>query len=208
MICKCNKEFKPTKFGKGAAMCSNCVTNRRRFELKLRCVEYLGGKCQRCEYHKCFDSLDFHHIVPGTKKFAISGNHCLSWDNIREELDKCELLCANCHREHHSLNFAHTRFEEECIQPPEQPQRICRVCSKTFSSKKGRKTCSRRCANLSQNRIDWPSIDELSEMVVATSFVSVGKQLGVSDNAIRHKLLISGIDPKSLRSIKDNGVKR
>lgn len=66
-------------------------------------VDYLGGKCNRCGYNKCIDALDFHHINPKEKDFNFSENgHCRSWERVKKELDKCELLCANCHREEHS----------------------------------------------------------------------------------------------------------
>lgn len=45
--------------------------------------------------------LSFHHRDPSEKKFIISGNHCRKWEIVREELDKCDLLCANCHMELH-----------------------------------------------------------------------------------------------------------
>ena len=62
-------------------------------------IEYLGGKCAICGYDKCLRALSFHHIDPSTKSFGISGNHCLSWEKIKNELDKCILLCSNCHME-------------------------------------------------------------------------------------------------------------
>lgn len=76
----------------------NVVEWRRR--TKLRAIEYKGGKCERCGYNKCPGALEFHHKNPSIKEFSIaaSGN-CKSWDKIQAELDKCDLLCANCHRE-------------------------------------------------------------------------------------------------------------
>lgn len=45
-------------------------------------------------------TLDFDHIDPSTKKFNISQGFRLnySWEDILEEVDKCEIRCANCHR--------------------------------------------------------------------------------------------------------------
>lgn len=86
--------------------CRKCmvesVTKRRR-KLKLLAVEYKGGRCERCGYNKCVDALDFHHLDPSTKDFNISKNgNTRSWDEIRKEVDKCIMICANCHREEHS----------------------------------------------------------------------------------------------------------
>lgn len=75
---------------------------RRRRHLKLLAVLYLGGKCQECGYNKCFQALDFHHIDPTTKEFTVAAITNRSWSNLKAEISKCRLLCANCHREHHA----------------------------------------------------------------------------------------------------------
>lgn len=67
---------------------------------KLKAVEYKGGKCQLCGYDKSVKALCFHHRVPAEKSFNISGCS-ISWDRLVLELDKCDLLCANCHAEIH-----------------------------------------------------------------------------------------------------------
>jgi hypothetical protein len=80
------------------------AVQRRRRKVKQMAVDYLGGKCNRCDYDKCIDALDFHHTDPTQKDFNISENgHCRSWESVEKELNKCELLCANCHREEHSM---------------------------------------------------------------------------------------------------------
>lgn len=81
--------------------CASCRVNMRRFKLRGKIVDYLGGKCSRCGYSKCFGALNVHHTDPDKKSFSISGMHCKSWTKIEAELKKCELLCSNCHREHH-----------------------------------------------------------------------------------------------------------
>jgi len=74
----------------------------RKYKYKLRAVEYLGGKCSVCGYNKCLAALEFHHIDP-TKKNKdlknLTANGSLM--DILIELDKCILLCSNCHRELH-----------------------------------------------------------------------------------------------------------
>lgn len=67
--------------------------------MKRRAVEYKGGCCQICGYSKCFAALQFHHRDRATKKFHISLTQKTSFDSVKEELDKCDLLCANCHAE-------------------------------------------------------------------------------------------------------------
>lgn len=73
---------------------------RRRLENKLKLIELMGGQCQMCGYDKYLGALEFDHIDPTSKSFNISQwihrdiSYCL------EEIKKCRLLCANCHREH------------------------------------------------------------------------------------------------------------
>ena len=80
------------------------MTTRRR-KLKVRAVEYLGGKCCNCGYSKCIDALEFHHKDPTKKDFGISKKGVpRKWEALVLELNKCILLCANCHREEHAKN--------------------------------------------------------------------------------------------------------
>ena len=78
----------------------NRVKNRRQ-ENKIKAIEYKGGCCEKCGYNKCVWALDFHHKNPNEKDFQISKYSTLSWDKIKKELDKCIMVCANCHRELH-----------------------------------------------------------------------------------------------------------
>lgn len=58
--------------------------------------------CKKCGYNKFIGSLDFHHIEPEHKDFIISHSFT-SFNNLhKKELDKCILLCSNCHRIEHS----------------------------------------------------------------------------------------------------------
>lgn len=78
--------------------------DKRRKELKIKAIEYKGGKCEICNYNSCIAALDFHHVDPSQKEFRISNGNTYNWEKIKKELDKCELLCANCHRQVH-YNF-------------------------------------------------------------------------------------------------------
>lgn len=72
-----------------------------RQKIKIKAVEYKGGRCEKCGYNKCIWALEFHHINKNEKEFTISHYSKLSWNKIENELDKCELLCSNCHKEVH-----------------------------------------------------------------------------------------------------------
>jgi len=105
----CSNEFEVQSHGKTTKKyCSTpCRTKRNiatwRKNMKRRAVDYKGGKCQGCGYDKCVEAFDFHHRDPEAKEFGISSmGHCRSWDKMKAELDKCDLLCSNCHRERHA----------------------------------------------------------------------------------------------------------
>lgn len=71
-------------------------------ELRDKAVQYGGGQCQLCGYKKCVSALEFHHRNPLEKDFNPSRGYKLRWAALKAELDKCVLVCANCHREIHA----------------------------------------------------------------------------------------------------------
>lgn len=96
--------------------CYDCipesVPSKERQQAKQRAfkhylVEYKGGKCEICGYNKCEGALEFHHKNPQEKDIEISKwnfNYNLDINMFLKEVDKCMLLCANCHREQHYYN--------------------------------------------------------------------------------------------------------
>lgn len=68
---------------------------------KEKAVEYKGGKCEKCGYNKCIAAMDFHHINPDEKIYDVKDLMIRKWEIIQTEIDKCILLCSNCHRELH-----------------------------------------------------------------------------------------------------------
>jgi transposase-like protein len=87
----------------GTFRCARCrsehVTERRR-RVKRQLVSEAGGKCLLCGYDRCLAALQFHHVDPGMKDFAIGVvGVTRSLARAREEAAKCVLLCANCHAE-------------------------------------------------------------------------------------------------------------
>jgi hypothetical protein len=83
--------------------CDKTRQNARHLEFKRQAVEYKGGSCLICGYARCLASLDFHHLDPNEKEFKIGNYKRPSMsDEIRGELDKCVLLCKNCHSEVHA----------------------------------------------------------------------------------------------------------
>jgi hypothetical protein len=101
--CKvCGRAYKYTRSrGHSRALCNSCSANRYRIGFKEKVVAYLGGRCVRCGYDRCIAALHAHHRDPTTKRFGIATAHCTKWSKVQVELDKCDLLCANCHAEEH-----------------------------------------------------------------------------------------------------------
>lgn len=76
------------------------AVSKRRRAIKALAIEYKGGKCQICGYSKYQGALELHHIDPKQKEFSISRRgHSRSWERVKREIEKCILVCANCHRE-------------------------------------------------------------------------------------------------------------
>src|SRR6266545_501265 len=77
------------------------VDYRRR--LKVRAVEYMGGRCYECDVSGPAAIFDFHHIDASDKRFGIGQDGIpRKWERVASELEKCVMLCANCHREVHA----------------------------------------------------------------------------------------------------------
>lgn len=110
-------------------MCGNCHSehhfnernsNDERQITKKIFLEYKGNECEVCNYKKCQSSLTFHHIEPLHKEIQFSKisirYKTLSdvEDFIEKELDKCQLLCINCHSEKH-IDIDFYRLNEEEI---------------------------------------------------------------------------------------------
>lgn len=84
--------------------CKECrmkYTATRSIEIKTKAVNYLGGKCAICGLVDLVCVYDFHHIDPSKKEISIGDRGGMSFETLRPELDKCILLCANCHRKQH-----------------------------------------------------------------------------------------------------------
>lgn len=111
MCPNCNINKPRTDFyksnNKNSAYCKSCyaiINNSRKQSVKQQAVDYLGGKCSNCGYDKCLAALEFHHLDPTQKDNKYVNMRGKFSDRLKKELDKCVLLCANCHREVHHLS--------------------------------------------------------------------------------------------------------
>lgn len=79
------------------------ILKSRRCRIKEELIKHKGGKCEVCGYNKCLSALEFHHLNPKEKDFSIAQTTTYkNMDLLKSEIDKCILVCANCHREIHA----------------------------------------------------------------------------------------------------------
>lgn len=108
LICRCvicGRQYSyDHRKGHTKEKCNTCRSNERvdRTELKREMVAYKGGRCEACGYDRCLRALCFHHVDAASKRFHFAGSHLRSRRSLWAELDKCVLLCMNCHNELHA----------------------------------------------------------------------------------------------------------
>ena len=117
----CSKKCKLSAFNKRAkenpikrkrdSNHSSQVYKCQRDRAILRKIEFIklkGGECELCGYNKNIASLCFHHLDPNQKEFGIDARKMsnTNMEDLLKEVNKCQLLCHNCHQEIHnpSLN--------------------------------------------------------------------------------------------------------
>lgn len=102
-LCRsCGRQYDYVRVRGGTkSLCNSCSVKKRRLEVKRKAVAYLGGACSCCTYARSLAGLDFHHRDSTTKMFDIANAYSRSWVSVVKELDKCTLLCKNCHAEKH-----------------------------------------------------------------------------------------------------------
>lgn len=104
MICySCEREFEYDRDkGHRKNHCRQCIARETRKNVKQKAIDLKGGKCILCGYDKCVEALQFHHRDPSQKEFTISSPNFHKWEDVEKELEKCDLLCSNCHAEVHA----------------------------------------------------------------------------------------------------------
>lgn len=76
----------------------NAKLTKHRADMKAKAIESKGSVCSVCGC--TFDAVcfDFHHEDHTQKDFAVSAILYKSWNEIQSEIEKCVLVCSNCHR--------------------------------------------------------------------------------------------------------------
>jgi len=166
---------------------------RRKADLK----SVFHSKCCLCGFSEVQEALEFHHVVPEEKEFAICGsqNQTKALLLQLEEMKKTILVCSNCHRGIHAgiyqvpdnwEDFYDNEIAQNLINKLEEVKShkiyYCQNCGKEIC--KGSKLCE-ACSHLSQRVCERPSREELKELIRKKPFTQIAAQYGVTDNAIR-----------------------
>ena len=135
----------------------------RALSRKMELISMKGGKCEICGYDKNIAALDFHHINPEEKDFQLDSRHLSNTSTIKimEELDKCILVCSNCHREIHNPEFDKENIPLllEQLTSRHTPlnkmenKHHCKYCGKEIDNyTTGKKYCSKECRDTDRGR--------------------------------------------------------
>lgn len=177
---------------------------------KQRLVEIFGGKCQLCGYNKSIAALDFHHLDPSKKDFAIGNTPIHNWEKVLEESKKCILVCANCHREIHAglldiknieLTFSEekAKYYSNLVRKAKHKELFyCTDCGKEIARPKNSKIEHRciQCAAKNRRVIERPDRKTLKILVRKNPIKIVGQYFGVTDNTIRKWLKSENLPTK------------
>lgn len=171
---------------------SEIITQFRQ-KRKRDLITLYGGKCSLCGYNKSIKALEFHHIKPQDKKYALGTGNCHKLQDDLTEAKKCLLVCANCHREIHDGFYNDVNlFDYQKINNQIKIEKLsisknlfCKDCGVqiTIYSKSGYcNSCAQKHRAKVQNK---PSREELKSLIRTLPFLKIATIYNVSDNAIR-----------------------
>lgn len=188
--CKTEKSLKEFHFKKTenrfSSWCKKCLYNsqmQRWADRKKKAVELLGGKCCMCGYNKLCAALDFHHVDPTQKRYEWDKLRLRKWKDVIEELKKCILVCRNCHAEIHWKETEDSKNGNNLLNLKAlKSTGKCLVCQEDVY---GTTYCSVECSSIRRRKTVRPTLKNLKELIESKSYCAIGREYGVSDNAVR-----------------------
>lgn len=183
--------------------CDLTAASVRKTLLKQSFVDYKGGKCSICGYNKYIGALEFHHLDPSKKDFNLSQAKIFN-DKVKQELDKCILVCSNCHREEHYKIKAEESIENNNFYISERNNRLTKkpknkkLCCDCGNNKDVNAKQCKKCFILNRKKFNI-DIHLVIQKIKENGFVSAGKHFGISDNGLRKFLKRNGVNPKTIK---------
>ena len=159
-------------------------TAKYRINKKQKLIQYKGGKCEKCGYSKTEYPrvFTFHHLDPSKKEFTISVSN-VSLEKAKKEVDKCLLLCQNCHSEIHDKPYLSDRASNPVIKQEPRIYSYCNFCNKQLSDKK-----SQYCRNhkyIITRKYIRPTKEVLVELLKTKTIEDLSKEYKCVGNTIR-----------------------
>ena len=177
---------------------SSQATSDFRRNRKLNLIKVCGNQCNLCGYNKVIGALEFHHINPEEKSYGLASmGTCHQLETDLQEIQKCILVCANCHREIHENLYTKEELINKKIYLEDIAQQLindrnskleikhyyCSSCGKEIS--RGARYCN-ECSNKKRRIVQQrPNRDELKQLIRYNTFTELGRKYGVSDNSVR-----------------------
>ena len=213
IVCKfCNKTyFYKKSAGATLTACNSCTTSLRKFKQKKKLVDIKGGQCSLCGYNKSITVLEFHH-VDSDKEFALSGNYCRAFSSLLKEAEKCQLVCANCHREIHGCSTEEKYFKlldmtngdvasenALCATTSTEEKKVNTLLRKACSCGRTKGINAKHCLSCHMNhrklnrKFDIAP-EKLKELVWTMPTMKIAELLNVSDSAITKRCKLFGIE--------------
>ena len=120
-LCKnCKSDYNKKHYIKDKSKYINRAEQRNKIvkdNIKEKILTYLKDKkCARCPESDVI-VLDFHHREPKEKAFEIATGVKMmyKWEIIEQEISKCEMLCANCHRRLHAKENNSYKYQASLV---------------------------------------------------------------------------------------------
>lgn len=165
---------------------------------KSNLIKVFNSQCCICGFNSFQEALEFHHVNPEEKSFGITDGTSATkaLEKQLEEMKKCILVCANCHRGIHAghiqipKNYKDLYCEEvaqslltDLEQIKTGKKHYCQRCGKEIATKEASYCVD--CWNITKRKVDRPTREELKQLIRTTPFTVIASQYGVTDNAIR-----------------------
>ena len=158
-------------------------------------IKVFHSKCCICGFDSFPQALQFHNVNPQEKSFGITDSNSVTkaLEKQLEEMRKCVLVCANCHRGIHQgyiqlpKNYQQLfdeKIAEQLLKGKQKKKYFCKKCGKEIS--KNSKGYCVDCAHFFQRKVEQrPTREELKDKIYNFPFTSIAKEYNVSDNTIR-----------------------